>query len=86
MFLGGLFDNVKEFLSNYEEWHAAVIGFAEGFLPWIPEHGMSDSIKEQVEEEYHYYASAIVVGLIARMVTITLVVIWGLSRIVPLFV
>lgn len=63
MFLGGL--NPKEFLNDCKEWHAVVIGFCEGVWPWGTGHKLSDDLKKQVQDEYHYYISARVVGIIS---------------------
>lgn len=66
MFLGGL--NLKQFLSEHEEWHALVFGFCETACPSEPRYPkMSDDLKEQIEKENHYYRSGRVVGYMVRV-------------------
>lgn len=86
MFLGFLKECIGEFLSCHEEWHASLIGFAEGFIPWIPTYAISEDLEEEVNNDFHYYVSAMVAGFILRIFAIVGVIVWGLSRIIPLFI
>lgn len=83
MFLGFL-RHIREFMSDYKEWHATLVGFAEGFIPWQPWFDISDELGKQVQGDYHYYVSAMVTGLIARIFTITGAIVWGLMKVIPL--
>ena len=63
MFLGGI--NLKQFLSDYKEWHALVEGFCDVFLPFVKGHQPSKELKEAIEKEHHYYNVGRVLGFIA---------------------
>lgn len=65
--------NFKQFLSEYQEVHALVIGFCEGVCPWWTKHKISDALKKQVEDEFHYYVVGRVIGVIG--------VVWGIKEI-----
>ena len=65
--------NFKEFLNDFKEWHALVIGFCEGVCPWWTRYKISDDLKKQVEEEFHYYVVGRVIGVIG--------VVWGIKEI-----
>jgi len=60
--------NFKEFLSDNKEWHALVFGFCETMCPGEPRYPkISDELKEQIEDESHYYRFGRVMGYIARV-------------------
>ena len=57
--------NFKEFLNDYKEWHALVDGFCEALCFWPPHYGMSDTLLEDLEGEYHYYVTGRALGFLA---------------------
>ena len=61
-------------LNNWDEWHAFVVGFCECFPPWKPFWEASSSYKEQLADEYHYYAAGRVVGFVILLAIIIAVV------------
>ena len=68
--------NLKEFLSDFKEWHALVFGVCETVCPGEPRYPkMSDELKEQIETESHYYRFGRVIGYISRVLFIAGVVI-----------
>ena len=65
MWLGGL--NAREFLSTYQEWHAAIEGFCDGFLvlfPWVNKHKPNNELAKDICGEHHYYAPSAVLGVV----------------------
>lgn len=60
------FPDPNQFLSDYDEIHAFVIGVADGFLFW-----QKRDIPEAASEEYHYYRSAMVLGFMLFCLFIT---------------
>ena len=64
MFLSGIFDNLKEFMNDYKEWHAFVEGFSETFCFWRPRHKLSGELLKDLKGEHHYYVFGRVVGFI----------------------
>lgn len=58
----------SEFMNTYEEFHAAVEGFCDGFLfiiPWLRnKYKPSKQLALDICSEHHYYAPGVVFGLI----------------------
>lgn len=61
--LGGI--KLKQFLSDYKEWHALVEGLCDGFLPFNNRYEPSKTLKEDIQNEHHYYRTGVVLGFIA---------------------
>lgn len=75
-FLRGI--NIHNFLDTTGEWHAAIQGWCEGFLPWPPlRHIMASWLKAEITDEHHYYASARVIGMISAVVFWILIGYWA---------
>ena len=55
-------------MNTYQEFHAAVEGFCDGFLfmfPWLKnKHMPSKGLVEDICNEHHYYVPGVVFGLI----------------------
>lgn len=64
MFLGGVINNLSQFLSEYQEVHALVEGFCDGFFPFT-KGIISKELQKDIEAEHHYYRGGVVVGAIA---------------------
>ena len=75
MFLGGIFKNLKEFVSDHREWHAVVNGLADGFCPWRPRHEPDKERLSQITSEYHYYNGARGLGFGCLLVLSTILII-----------
>ena len=58
--------NFKQFLSEYQEWHALVEGFCDGFFPFI-KGAISDGLKADLAKEHHYYRPGVILGIIAAV-------------------
>ena len=65
MFLGGL--KFKEFLSDYKEWHALVIGWGDG----VSFRRTGWSRVREIEGEVHYYKAGLALGLFSIIGFIT---------------
>jgi len=65
-----MFNGIKfrEFLSTYQEWHALVEGFCDGFFPFINKYQPSKELKEAIEGEHHYYRPGVILGVIAVVI------------------
>ena len=62
-----MLDWLKEFMNTYQEFHAAVEGFCEGFLiifPWLNRYKPNEELSKDISDEHHYYAPGIVFGVI----------------------
>ena len=55
--------NIKQFLSEYQEWHALIEGFCDGFWPFS-KGKISKQLQEDIESEHHYYRAGVVLGVI----------------------
>lgn len=66
-FLRGIY--IHHFMDTCAEWHAAVQGWCEGFLPWPPlRHSSLDpQLKAEITSNHHYYVSARVAGMISAV-------------------
>ena len=54
-------------MNTYQEWHAAVEGFCDGFLfliRWANRYEPNDQLTKDIEDEHHYYAPGVVLGVI----------------------
>lgn len=56
--------NPREFMNTYQEWHAFVEGFSESFCFWKPRHELTGELKEDLDQEHHYYVFGRVIGFI----------------------
>jgi hypothetical protein len=65
MFLGGIFKNLSEFLSDYQEWHSFVEGFCETFCFWKSRYEPSEELLNDIKNEHHYYVFGRALGFIA---------------------
>ena len=67
-FLKGLIPST--FMDTHEEWHAALFGFCEGFMPWprCQYTDICEELKKQISEERHYYVGGRVTGMISAVV------------------
>ena len=52
-FCGGI--KLRQFLSEYQEIHALMEGFADGFLHWRGKHEPDAERKKDIQAEHHYY-------------------------------
>ena len=75
-FLAGI--NPRYFIDCYEEWHAVVQGWCEGFMPWPrPRHiDMSPILQAEITKEHHYYMGGRIAGMIAAVVFWALIGRW----------
>ena len=60
--------NFKEFMNDYQEWHAFVEGFSETFCFWRARHELSGELLKDLKREHHYYVFGRVVGFILLVV------------------
>ena len=58
--------NFRQFLSTYQEWHATIEGFCDGFFPFI-KGVISNKLKTELEGEHHYYRAGVILGVIAAV-------------------
>ena len=60
--------NPLAFMDTYEEWHAAVEGYCDGFLllfPWLRnKYKPNEQLTKDIQNEHHYYIPGVVFGFI----------------------
>lgn len=60
----------KEFLNKWEEWHAIVEGFGDGFCPWDSRYEPSEELKAEIHKEHHYYIAGTAIGFASLIFSI----------------
>jgi len=55
----------KEFLNDYKEFHALVIGLCEILCPWPPRYEISDKLLTELDGEFHYFVFGRALGVLA---------------------
>jgi len=60
--------NFKEFLSEYQEWHALVEGICEGFTLGRIKLRLTGDLLKALRKEHHYYVAGCVLGFIGLVV------------------
>ena len=65
-FLGGIFKNLKEFVSDHREWHALVDGFGIVICPLpLLLCGVRKELVKEIRGELHYFLAGAILGVVA---------------------
>lgn len=69
MFLGGIFKNLKEFVSDHREWHALVDGFGIVICPLpLLLRGVRKELVKEIAGELHYFLAGAILGVVTWVV------------------
>jgi hypothetical protein len=76
----------SNFIDTYQEWHALVEGFSEGFCivrksRYEPYDQEEENLLKDLRTEHHYYAAGRVLGLATFIVLATGMIVWIIGAI-----
>jgi len=83
-FLKGFFQwfDFSNFMDTYQEWHAFVEGFSEGFCIFKDSVYTPDTERlADLQAEHHYYAAGYALGFASLIVLLTGMVVWIIGAI-----
>ena len=70
------------FMDTYQEWHAFVEGFAEGFtLFTFPHFAPSQQCLKDIKDEHHYFVAGRAFGFGGFLVLLTVLIVWIIGAI-----